>query len=39
VEPVLLITSRVVQGIGAAMLAPAGLSLLVTSRSVAAPWA
>ena len=31
VEPVLLITSRVVQGIGAAMLAPAGLSLLVTS--------
>ncbi|HEV2259870.1 MAG TPA: MFS transporter, partial [Streptosporangiaceae bacterium] len=31
VEPVLLITSRVIQGIGAAMLAPAGLSLLVTS--------
>jgi EmrB/QacA subfamily drug resistance transporter len=31
VEPVLLITSRVVQGIGAAMLAPASLSLLVTS--------
>jgi EmrB/QacA subfamily drug resistance transporter len=31
VEPVLLIASRVVQGIGAAMLAPAGLSLLVTS--------
>jgi EmrB/QacA subfamily drug resistance transporter len=31
VEPVLLIVSRVVQGIGAAMLAPAGLSLLVTS--------
>jgi EmrB/QacA subfamily drug resistance transporter len=31
VEPTLLITSRVVQGIGAAMLAPAGLSLLVTS--------
>src|SRR5580700_11891544 len=31
VEPGLLITSRVVQGIGAAMLAPAGLSLLVTS--------
>ena len=31
VEPVLLITSRVVQGIGAAMLAPAGLSLLVLS--------
>jgi EmrB/QacA subfamily drug resistance transporter len=31
VEPVLLITSRVVQGAGAAMLAPAGLSLLVTS--------
>ena len=31
VEPALLITSRVVQGIGAAMLAPAGLSLLVTS--------
>jgi EmrB/QacA subfamily drug resistance transporter len=31
VEPRLLITSRVVQGIGAAMLAPAGLSLLVTS--------
>jgi EmrB/QacA subfamily drug resistance transporter len=30
-EPVLLITSRVVQGIGASMLAPAGLSLLVTS--------
>jgi EmrB/QacA subfamily drug resistance transporter len=31
VEPGLLITSRVVQGIGAALLAPAGLSLLVTS--------
>jgi MFS family permease len=31
IEPSLLITSRVVQGIGAAMLAPAGLSLLVTS--------
>jgi EmrB/QacA subfamily drug resistance transporter len=31
VEPRLLIASRVVQGIGAAMLAPAGLSLLVTS--------
>jgi EmrB/QacA subfamily drug resistance transporter len=31
VEPALLICSRVVQGIGAAMLAPAGLSLLVTS--------
>jgi EmrB/QacA subfamily drug resistance transporter len=31
VEPVLLITSRVVQGVGAAVLAPAGLSLLVTS--------
>jgi EmrB/QacA subfamily drug resistance transporter len=31
VEPSLLIASRVVQGIGAAMLAPAGLSLLVTS--------
>jgi EmrB/QacA subfamily drug resistance transporter len=31
VEPVLLITSRVVQGIGAALLAPAGLSLLVIS--------
>src|SRR6202034_474082 len=31
VEPGLLITSRVIQGIGAAMLAPAGLSLLVTS--------
>jgi EmrB/QacA subfamily drug resistance transporter len=31
VEPILLIASRVVQGIGAAMLAPAGLSLLVTS--------
>jgi EmrB/QacA subfamily drug resistance transporter len=31
VEPVLLITSRVVQGIGAALLAPAGLSLLVTA--------
>jgi EmrB/QacA subfamily drug resistance transporter len=31
VEPALLIASRVVQGIGAAMLAPAGLSLLVTS--------
>ena len=33
VEPGLLIASRVVQGIGAAMLAPAGLSLLVTSWS------
>src|SRR5579863_6457770 len=31
VEPGLLITSRVIQGIGAALLAPAGLSLLVTS--------
>jgi EmrB/QacA subfamily drug resistance transporter len=31
VEPGLLIASRVIQGIGAAMLAPAGLSLLVTS--------
>jgi MFS family permease len=31
VEPILLITSRVVQGIGAAIVAPAGLSLLVTS--------
>ena len=31
VEPVLLIASRVVQGIGASLLAPAGLSLLVTS--------
>ena len=31
VEPGLLIASRVVPGIGAAMLAPAGLSLLVTS--------
>jgi EmrB/QacA subfamily drug resistance transporter len=31
VEPGLLIASRVVQGVGAAMLAPAGLSLLVTS--------
>jgi EmrB/QacA subfamily drug resistance transporter len=31
VEPDLLITSRVVQGIGASMLAPAGLSLLVTA--------
>jgi EmrB/QacA subfamily drug resistance transporter len=31
VEPVLLIASRVVEGIGAAVLAPAGLSLLVTS--------
>jgi EmrB/QacA subfamily drug resistance transporter len=31
VEPRLLIASRVVQGIGAAMLAPAGLSLLVSS--------
>ena len=31
VEPRLLITSRVIQGIGAAMLAPASLSLLVTS--------
>src|SRR6202020_2358797 len=33
VEPALLIASRVIQGIGAAMLAPAGLSLLVTSWS------
>jgi EmrB/QacA subfamily drug resistance transporter len=31
VEPGLLIASRVVEGIGAALLAPAGLSLLVTS--------
>ena len=31
VEPALLIVSRVVQGIEAAMLAPAGLALLVTS--------
>lgn len=31
VEPALLIASRVVEGIGAALLAPAGLSLLVTS--------
>jgi EmrB/QacA subfamily drug resistance transporter len=31
VEPALLITSRVVQGVGAAIVAPAGLSLLVTS--------
>ena len=31
VEPGLLIASRVIQGTGAAMLAPAGLSLLVTS--------
>ncbi|MCW2542301.1 MAG: transporter [Frankiales bacterium] len=31
VEPVLLISSRVVQGLGAAIVAPAGLSLLVTS--------
>jgi EmrB/QacA subfamily drug resistance transporter len=31
VEPRLLIASRVVQGIGAAMLAPAGLALLVTA--------
>jgi EmrB/QacA subfamily drug resistance transporter len=31
VEPVLLIASRTVQGIGAALLAPAGLSLLITS--------
>ena len=44
VEPGLLIASRVIQGIGAALLAPAGLSLLVTSypdeqdRS-RAPWA
>ena len=30
VEPVLLIASRVVQGIGAAIVAPAGLSMLVT---------
>jgi MFS family permease len=33
VEPGLLIASRVVQGIGAAVLAPAGLSLLVTCWS------
>jgi EmrB/QacA subfamily drug resistance transporter len=31
VEPTLLIASRVAQGIGAAIVAPAGLSLLVTS--------
>jgi EmrB/QacA subfamily drug resistance transporter len=31
VEPTLLIASRAIQGIGASMLAPAGLSLLVTS--------
>jgi EmrB/QacA subfamily drug resistance transporter len=31
VEPVLLIASRLVQGVGAALLAPAGLALLVTS--------
>ena len=31
VEPMLLIASRAVQGVGAALLAPAGLSLLVTS--------
>ena len=31
VEPKLLIASRAVQGLGASMLAPAGLSLLVTS--------
>ena len=31
IEPGLLIASRAVQGLGAAMLAPAGLSLLVTS--------
>jgi EmrB/QacA subfamily drug resistance transporter len=31
VEPGLLIASRVIQGIGAALLAPAGLSLLITS--------
>jgi EmrB/QacA subfamily drug resistance transporter len=31
VEPGLLIASRAVQGVGAALLAPAGLSLLVTS--------
>jgi len=31
IEPRLLIASRAVQGLGAAMLAPAGLSLLVTS--------
>jgi len=31
VEPGLLIASRVIQGIGAAMLAPAGLSLLITT--------
>jgi MFS family permease len=30
-EPGLLIASRVIQGVGAALLAPAGLSLLVTS--------
>jgi EmrB/QacA subfamily drug resistance transporter len=33
VEPGLLIASRAVQGIGASLLAPAGLSLLVTSWS------
>lgn len=31
VEPVLLITSRIVQGVGAAIVAPAGLSLLLTT--------
>jgi Major Facilitator Superfamily len=31
VEPVLLIASRIVQGVGAAIVAPAGLSLLVTT--------
>jgi MFS family permease len=31
VEPTLLIASRIVQGVGAAIVAPAGLSLLVTS--------
>lgn len=31
VEPILLIASRAIQGIGASLLAPAGLSLLVTS--------
>src|SRR5215831_17184346 len=42
VEPGLLIASRVIQGIGAAMLAPAGLSLLSPAgpgrRNAAAPW-
>jgi EmrB/QacA subfamily drug resistance transporter len=31
VEPILLIASRIVQGVGAAIVAPAGLSLLVTT--------